>query len=54
MNEIEGLKLEIKKQNFSQGTSGASEVSVSAGRLPPVPGVREVQLSDMGFGQQIG
>jgi len=54
MNEIDALKLEINKQNFSSFTTGGSEVSVTAGRLPSTPGVREVQLSDMNFGQQIG
>jgi len=54
MNEIDALKLEINKQNFSSFTTGGSEVSVTAGRLPSTPGVREVQLSDMDFGQQIG
>jgi len=34
MDQIENLKQEIQKQNFSQFTQGSSNVSVNAGRLP--------------------
>lgn len=54
MNEIESLKKEIHKSNFSAFTSNSSEVSVTAGRLPPVPGVREITEADLEFGEQIG
>ena len=51
-DQIEGLKCEIQKQNFSAFTQ-ATNVSVSSGRLPPVPGVREIILSDLELGEKI-
>lgn len=54
INEIEDLKKEIHKSNFSAFTSNTSEVSVTAGRLPMVPGVREITEADLDFGEQIG
>ena len=53
-DEVESLKKEICKQNFQSFTSNVSEVSVTAGRLPMVPGVREISLDDLQFGEQIG
>ncbi len=47
------MKNEIQKQNFQSFTQAAN-VSVSSGRLPPVPGVREVTLDDIEIGDQIG
>ena len=41
-DEIESLKKEIHKANFQAFTKCSNEVSLSAGRLPPVPGVREI------------
>lgn len=52
--EVDSLKKEISKQNFQSFTSNVSEVSVTAGRLPMVPGVREISLDDLQFGEQIG
>lgn len=52
LEEVENLKSEIQKQNFSAFTQ-ASNVSVSSGRLPPVPGVREITLSDIELGEKI-
>ena len=49
IDEIENLKKEIHKANFQAFTKGSSEVSVSSGRLPPVPGVREITESDLEF-----
>jgi hypothetical protein len=54
MEQIENLKQEIQKQNFSQFTQATSSVSVNAGRLPKVPGVREISLKDIEIGDQIG
>ena len=54
MNEIESLKKEIHKSNFSAFTANTSDVSVTAGRLPLVPGVREITEADLEFGEQIG
>ena len=54
VDEIENLKKEIHKANFQAFTKNTSEVSVSAGRLPPVPGVREITEADIEFGDQIG
>ena len=53
-DEVESLKKEICKQNFQSFTSNVSEVSVTAGRLPMVPGVKEISLDDLQFGEQIG
>ena len=41
------MKKEIYKSNFSSFTQNVSEVSVTAGRLPMVPGVREITLDDL-------
>jgi len=54
LDEIENLRKEIHKANFSAFTQNSSEVSVKAGRLPPVPGVREITIADLEFGEQIG
>ena len=51
--QIEGLKNEIQKQNFSAFTQ-ATNVSVNSGRLPPVPGVREITIQDIEIGEKIG
>lgn len=53
MDEIENLKREVQKSNFSAFTSTAGSVSVSAGRLPQVAGVREIDLKDIEIGEQI-
>ena len=53
-NEIEMLKKDLHKSNFSAFTANTSEVSVTDGRLPMVPGVREVSMADLEFGEQIG
>lgn len=53
-DEVESLKKEICKSNFQSFTSNVSEVSVTAGRLPMVPGVREISLEDLQIGEQIG
>jgi hypothetical protein len=52
MDEIDNLKKEIQKQNFSAYTQ-SSTVSVSSGRLPKVPGVREITLDDIEMGEKI-
>ncbi len=54
VEEIESLKREIHKSNFSSFTQNSSEVSVTDGRLPMVPGVREIALDDLTLGEQIG
>lgn len=54
VDEVESLKKELHKQSFSQFTSNSSEVSVTAGRLPAVAGVREISMEDLEFGEQIG
>ena len=54
MDQIENLQNEIQKQNFQAFTSSSSNVSVNDGRLPPVPGVREITLDDIELGEQIG
>lgn len=54
LDEVEGLKKELHKQGFAQFTQNAGEVSVKDGRLPPVPGVREIKIEDLEFGEQIG
>ena len=53
-DEIANLKMEINKSNFSTFVSNQREVSVTAGRLPMVPGVREIKIDDLEIGQQIG
>ena len=53
LDQIDNLKSEIQKQNFSAFTQAAN-VSVTSGRLPPVPGVREITLDDLIMGDQIG
>lgn len=50
-DEVESLKKELHKQGFQQFTSNSSEVSVTAGRLPLVPGVREITMDDLQFGE---
>lgn len=52
MEQIEGMKQEIQKQNFSAFTQ-ATNVSISSGRLPQVPGVREITLNDIQLGEKI-
>ena len=52
--QIESLKKEIVKANFASFTQGASEVSTTAGRLPVVPGVREISMADIEVAEQIG
>ena len=54
LDQIESLKKEIVKANFASFTSGSGEVSTTAGRLPVVPGVREITMSDIDIGEQIG
>ena len=54
LEQIESLKKEIVKANFSSFTNGAGEVSTTAGRLPVVPGVREITINDIEIGEQIG
>lgn len=41
-DQVETLKKEIVKANFASFTQGSAEVSTTAGRLPAVPGVREI------------
>lgn len=53
VDEVESLKKELHKSSFAQFTT-TGEVSVSAGRLPAVPGVREITMEDIEFGEQIG
>lgn len=53
-DEIQALKLEINKANFSSFINNQGEVSVKAGRLPMVPGVREITMEDLDIGAQIG
>ena len=53
LDEIENLKKELQKSNFSAFTQSSSSISVSAGRLPQVPGVREISLDDVVIGEQI-
>ena len=48
------MSKELVKANFASFTSGASEVSTTSGRLPPVPGVRELSMNDIEMGEQIG
>jgi hypothetical protein len=51
MAEIDNLKREIQKSNFSAFTATSSQVSVTAGRLPQVPGVREITMNDLEIGE---
>lgn len=53
-DQIDNLNNEIQKMNFSAFTKTSSNVSVNAGRLPPVPGVREITLNDIEVGDKIG
>lgn len=52
VDEIEAMKSEIQKQNFSAFTQ-STNVSVTSGRLPQVPGVREITLDDIELGDKI-
>lgn len=52
-DQVENLNKELQKQNFSQFTQAASSLSLSSGRLPQVPGVREISLEDIEIGEQI-
>jgi len=45
------LQEEIHKANFASFTQSSSEVSATAGRLPKVPGVREITLQDIEVGE---
>ena len=54
MDQIDNLKNEIQKQNFQAFTQSSSTVSVGAGRLPAVPGVREITIDDIEIGEKIG
>ena len=54
VDQIENLKNEIQKQNFQAFTSSSSNVTVNAGRLPAVPGVREITIDDIDVGDKIG
>jgi len=49
--QIESLKKEINKANFASFTTGSGEVSTTAGRLPVVPGVREISMRDIEVGE---
>jgi len=49
--QIESLKKEIVKANFASFTNGSAEVSTTAGRLPVVPGVREISINDCEIGE---
>ena len=50
IDEIENLKKEIHKANFSAFTACSNDISTSSGRLPVVPGVREITEADIEFG----
>jgi hypothetical protein len=50
-DEIENLKKELQKSNFSAFTQTSSAISVTAGRLPQVPGVREITMDDIEIGE---
>ena len=52
--QVEDLQEEIHKLNFASFTQSSSEVSATAGRLPKVAGVREVSMTDIELGEQIG
>ena len=51
VDEVENLKKEIQKANFSSFTQTQSAISVTAGRLPAVAGVREISLQDIEIGE---
>ena len=53
-DQIESFRKELMKANFASFTSGATEVSTTSGRLPPVAGVREISMGDIEVGEQIG
>lgn len=53
-DQIESMRKELVKANFASFTQGAQEVSTTSGRLPPVAGVREISMSDIEIGEQIG
>ena len=52
-DEIENLHRELQKANFSAFTQASGTISVSSGRLPQVPGVREISQEDIDVGEQI-
>ena len=52
MDEIEQLRNEVQKQNFQAFTQANASVTAQSGRLPAVPGVREITLSDLQVGEQ--
>mmetsp|Transcript_4446 Transcript_4446/g.7580 ORF Transcript_4446/g.7580 Transcript_4446/m.7580 type:complete len:242 (-) Transcript_4446:559-1284(-) len=52
MDEIDNLKKEIQKQNY-QAYTQAQNVSVQNGRLPRVPGVREITIEDIEIAEKI-
>lgn len=54
IDQIDNLKNEIQKQNFQAFTHTSSNLSVNAGRLPSVPGVREITVDDIEIGDKIG
>ena len=47
LDEVELLRSEIQKQNFQAFTQANINVSAQSGRLPAVPGVREITLNDL-------
>ena len=49
-DQIESLKKELVKANFASFTSGQAQVSTTSGRLPAVPGVREIKMNDIEIG----
>ncbi len=53
-DEIDILKKDLQKQNFSAFTTSSGTVSASSGRLPPVPGVREISMDEVEMDEQIG
>ena len=53
-DQIESMRKDLVKANFASFTSGATDVSTTSGRLPPVPGVREISMNDIEIGEQIG
>ena len=44
----------MHKNQFASFTQSSSDITVTSGRLPMVPGVREISATDLEFGQQIG
>ncbi len=50
-DDIELLKKDIQKQNFSAFTQSSGTVSAQSGRLPPVPGVREITMDELELGE---